>query len=155
MTRAEFLSMAGALYDAHTAGGKAGTTGAAGRATGTGDGRAPKYDQKIFRKGGMCQYASELDISSLIYWRERAAEPGDPKYAEANAKNVKALDYWIAYRSACPDAVWSGERNKVQVTAQPPRDGKEAAQYPKDFTPGTQADAEASDPDFGDDDIPF
>ena len=95
-----------------------------------GDGRAPKFDTSIIRKGGMVQFASETDLAGLMFWKGRADEPpSDPKYAESNAKQSKALSYWIAYRQAEPNAVWSGERNRQPVTARPPSGKPET--YPR------------------------
>lgn len=92
-----------------------------GTPAGAGNGSPPKYDTSISRKGGMVQYASETDLSGLIFWKNRADEPpSDPKYAESNAKQSKALSYWIGYRQANPNAVWMGERNRQQVTAAAP-----------------------------------
>lgn len=82
--------------------------------------RAPKFDRRIFRQGGI-MWASELDNEGLRFWHGKAcAPPSDPKYAEANKKQAEELARWIAWREWYPDAVWSGERNNQQVTAKPP-----------------------------------
>ena len=127
MTKEQFVACAAQLYDMLAAGG-------APAANGTGDGRAPKFDTRISRKGGMVQWASECSLKELSFWREQFNKPpSDPKYADSNAKQAKALDYWIAFRRAEPSAVWTGERNRVTVTAKPPSD--KPAQYPKDAAP--------------------
>lgn len=137
---------AGAFYDVLN-GAKSGAGAAAG------GGGAPKYDTSIARKGGMVQYASESDLSSLIFWQARANEPlSDPKYAESNAKQAKALGYWIGYRQQHPDEAWTGERNKIKVTAAPPSD------KPQLYTREARQSQEPAQPTptFDDtDDIPF
>lgn len=83
--------------------------------------RAPKYDMRISRKGGY-QWASETDLESLKFWRERfnsnAQEGG--QYAERDGKKAQKLEYWVSWREACPDAIWSGQRNDDVVTAKAP-----------------------------------
>jgi hypothetical protein len=63
---------------------------------------------------------------------------------------VKALDYWIAYRQACPTAQWVGQRNHEAVTAKPPSD------KPETYLRGAPTAApSAPTPPLEDDDIPF
>lgn len=115
-------------------------------------GDAPKWDRSIPRKDGMVQWASECSAKELRYWIDQANKPPrDPKYAEANQKQAKALGYFLSWRLANPDALWTGERNKVQVTAAAPSDKPQ--QYPK----GVVASAPTTPtPRFtDDDDIPF
>jgi hypothetical protein len=149
ISRAQFLHLAGQLYDALDGG-----SSAQGASAPVGDGRAPKFDTSIIRKGGMVQYASETDLAGLIFWKGRADEPpSDPKYAESNAKQSKALSYWISYRQAEPNAVWSGERNRQPVTARPPSAKPET--YPRG-EPQTSAPMSSSTESFDEtDDIPF
>lgn len=90
---------------------------------------APKYDTAIYRSGGVT-YASEYDSEGLRYWRDRAKQSTDPKYADSDAKKVKALGYWIEYRAYFPSTPWTGERNRVTVSARPPRNKPEV--YPRD-----------------------
>src|SRR5512139_2773515 len=73
--------------------------------------RPPKYDSAIYRKDGVT-YASEYDIEGLRFWHKRAAESAanGGQYAEKDAKQAKALAYWIAYREQNPSATWTGER---------------------------------------------
>ncbi len=134
INRAQFIQLAGQLFDALD-------TGVASAVSAVfGDGRAPKFDTAISRKGGLVQWASETDLDGIRYWRRRADEPpSDPKYAESNAKQSKALSYWIAYRQAEPNATWSGERNRQSVTAKPPNAKPET--YARDASPGTAATA--------------
>ena len=148
LTRAQFIHLAGQLYDALDGG------SAQGAAAPMGDGRAPKFDTSIARKGGMVQYASETDLSGLIFWKGRADEPpSDPKYAESNAKQSKALSYWIAYRQAEPSAVWSGERNRQPVTARPPSAKPET--YPRGEQQAAAPVSAVADNFDETDDIPF
>lgn len=148
LTRAQFIHLAGQLYDALD-GGSAQSAGAP-----MGDGRSPKFDTSISRKGGMVQFASETDLSGLIFWKGRADEPpSDPKYAESNAKQSKALSYWIAYRQAEPNATWSGERNRQPVTARPPSAKPET--YPRGEQPAAAPVGPASENFDETDDIPF
>src|SRR5690348_7619514 len=62
--------------------------------------RPPKYDTRIRRKDGFI-WASECDSSSLRFWLGRT-QGGDPKYAEKNAKDSKALSYFLEWRSWFP-----------------------------------------------------
>lgn len=143
MTREQFLAAAGAFYDMLQGGTAPGSS-----SNGAGDGRAPKFDTRIARKGGMVQWASECSLKELSYWREIAGRPpSDPKFAESNARQAKALDYWIAYRRAEPTAVWTGERNRVTTVAKPPSDKPQ--QYPKD-APAEPAGPTPSYDDFDD-----
>lgn len=81
--------------------------------------KPPKYDQMIFRSGGV-MFASECDLEGLRFWHKRSTEPGDPKYADANKKRAETLARWIAWREWYPDATWSGERDRNPVVARPP-----------------------------------
>jgi len=124
--------------------------------------RSPKFDQIIYRKGG-ATWASEYDAEGLRYWRDQKAasvESGG-QYAERDAKSVTALNYWIAWRAAFPDAVWSGERFREPVTAKAPS-GKPTVyeRQQRDAAPSGQSQSEAGTrqapaDDFDSDDIPF
>ena len=120
--------------------------------------RAPKYDTEIYRKDGVT-YASEYDAEGLRYWRDRAKQSTDPKYAESDAKKAKALDFWIEYRAYFPNAPWTGERNRQTVTADTP--SPKPRIHPRQARRDAPRD-DAPPPDFGDDatsvtgdDIPF
>lgn len=82
---------------------------------------APKYDFQIYRKDGVT-WASECDLDNLRFWRKRSQESADKggEYAAKDAKRVKSLDAWIAWRRVEPTAAWAGERNNEAVTAPPP-----------------------------------
>lgn len=145
ITREQFLYLAGQLYDAQV--------GAA--PSGSGDGRAPKFDTVLPAGDGLVIYASECSLKELRYQLGRAQKPPrDPKYTESNAKRAKALGYWVTYRESHPTAVWTGERNRATVTAAPPADkpakyARDAAPEEKPFNP----EPSAGSPDM--DDIPF
>lgn len=146
MTREQFIQAAGALYDM-MAGGSAPAPAAPG------GGSPPRFDTSIARKGGMVQWASECSLRELNYWVSKKSGPSsDPKYAESDAKQLRALQYWVAYRQANPTAVWSGERNRVQITAAPPSDKPQ--QYPRGVvasaptTPTPSFDDSEPDPDY-------
>lgn len=83
--------------------------------------RPPKYDMRISRKGGY-QWASETDLEGLRWWlnrfRSSAADGG--KYAEKDEKRADKLEYWVSWREACPDNIWTGQRNDSAVTAAAP-----------------------------------
>lgn len=83
--------------------------------------RPPKYDQAIYRKGGV-SWASEHDLSGLEYWCRKYTESAEHggEYAEKDAKKAKQVAFWIAWRRCDPTARWSGERNHEQVTADAP-----------------------------------
>jgi hypothetical protein len=83
--------------------------------------RSPKYDMRISRKGGY-QWASETDLEGLRFWLHRfesnAKEGG--QYAEKDGKRAEKLTYWVSWREAYPDAVWTGQRNDDVCTASRP-----------------------------------
>ena len=83
--------------------------------------RRPRFDFAIYRKDGI-QWASETDAEGLGFWRKRYQESADKggEYAAKDAKRVKAIDAWIAWRMVESSAPWSGERNDAEVTAAPP-----------------------------------
>lgn len=84
--------------------------------------KKPRYDFAIYRSKGT-QWASETDVEGLTYWRgiyEKSAADSGSKYAAKDAKKVKAMDAWIAWRRVDPTTPWSGERNDVDVTAAAP-----------------------------------
>jgi hypothetical protein len=123
--------------------------------------RPPKYDQAIYRKGGF-QWASEMDLPGLLYWRGKYAESAanvESQYAEKDAKKVRQLDFWISWRRTDPTSRWSGERNNERVTADAPRDKPFIYERePKRDDTYEQAPLDSStSATFGDasDDIPF
>lgn len=79
----------------------------------------PKFDGRVGRKGGFC-WMSEMDLSGLQYWHGRKSQDTNPEYADRNAKDLKALEYWIQYRIADPQSAWYGERNRQPTRAKPP-----------------------------------
>ena len=121
--------------------------------------RPPKFDQILYRKEGI-MWASECDAEGLRWWHKRAAESAESgsQYAEKDAKLAKSLGFWIAYREQNPTAIWSGERNREQVTAKAPQSKPEV--YPRDGQRAAPAAPSSSggysDADYGsDDDLPF
>jgi len=81
--------------------------------------RPPAFDQRIRCKNGF-MWASETDLNGLHYWRDAALKPGNPEYAEKNAKQAKSLEYWIAWRECSPTEQWHGERFHEQIKAEAP-----------------------------------
>ena len=83
--------------------------------------RSPKYDLRMYRKGGHC-WASEMTLDSLQFWHQLAVESSQSgsQYAEKDAKKAKNLERWIAWREVEPDAVWQGERDDRATTAAAP-----------------------------------
>ena len=81
----------------------------------------PKFDQMIFRREGVV-YASETDLEGLRFWHKKSAESaaGGGQYAEKDAKRRDSLARWIAWREVYPEAVWSGERDRVALVAKAP-----------------------------------
>lgn len=79
----------------------------------------PKFDTRIRRKDGFI-WASETDASGLRFWITRAEAGGDPKYAEKNQKEAKALRFFLTWREWFPHERWTGERNHRQETANAP-----------------------------------
>jgi hypothetical protein len=124
--------------------------------------RSPKFDTACYQRDGV-QYASEMDMRDLQWQLDRAQKPGDPKYADANAKQAKALRYWIEYRRVFPSVPWTGERNRKTVSAPPPT-GKARVYDREQRAAAPTARRDERPPDFdgpddaqrgGDDDIPF
>ncbi len=123
--------------------------------------RSPKYDQAIYRKEGV-MYASETDLSGLLFWHARAvtSAASGGQYADKDKKNAESLARWIAWREWYPDAVWSGERNREAVVAKAP--SAKPIVYPRTGN-GSRGSAPAGpatypDADYGgggDDSIPF
>jgi hypothetical protein len=123
---------------------------------------APKFDTACYQRDGV-QYASEMDLRDLQWQLDRAQKPGDPKYADANAKQAKALRYWIEYRRVFPSVPWTGERNRKTVSAPPPT-GKARVYDREQRAAAPTARRDERPPDFdgpddaqrgGDDDTPF
>lgn len=116
---------------------------------------SPKYDSRMKTKGGYV-YCSECDIAQLRYYLDRCNKPGDPKYADKNARDAKALGYFIAWREQNPDALWVGERYKQgQVEALAPSSRPKVTDWDDS---GRSAEVSHDDSDYakgGDDDIPF
>lgn len=85
--------------------------------------KRPRFDFPIYRRDGIA-WASECDSENLSFWRKRYQESADKggQYAAKDAKRVKAIDAWIAWRGIEPGAAWSGKRNDEAVTAAPPSD---------------------------------
>jgi len=83
--------------------------------------RAPKYDGRLFKKGGFC-WLSELDLNSLEWWqnKKRESAAGGGQYADRDAKDVSLYEKWIEWRRLFPSEVWSGTRGEDRATAAPP-----------------------------------
>lgn len=168
MNRSEFtglpLSLAlGALWDALDSGRD--PASALHDAEAPKPARPPKYDQAIYRREGIT-WASEYDVEDLRFWRKRKSESasGGGEYAEKDAKQAKALEFWISWREQNPTAVWTGERNREQVTAAAP--ASKPTVYPRDARGAAPVAPSSSsgggggyaDEDYGGadgDDIPF
>jgi hypothetical protein len=137
MTREQFLALAGQLYDAQFG-------------SGSGSGKAPRFDTAIPAGAGRVVFASECSLKELQYQLGRAQKPpSDPKYKDSNDRRAKALGYFISYRQANPTEQWRGERNRVTVLAAVPSDKPQS--YDRDAPP---VEAPPSAP-LDDDDIPF
>ena len=123
--------------------------------------RSPKYDRKIYRKGGF-QWASETDLESLNYWRGLAAKSADNggEYAEKDAKQRDALDRWIEWRLCFPSETWRGTRGDDEVRADPPSGKPEVREHTRRAGGGSSAATPSgggfhANNDDDDDDIPF
>ncbi len=68
--------------------------------------RTPKYDCKIFRKGGY-MWASETDLEGLKFWRQRSLDSAEKggKYADKDTKQAERLKYFIEYRAVSDGAI--------------------------------------------------
>jgi hypothetical protein len=93
--------------------------------------RPPRFDSKLRRRGGF-QFASESEVSSLEWFRARAAESAEAggRYSDQDHKLAAELAYWIAWRSAHPAECWVGIRNGQRVKAQPPSRDPEIHPWP-------------------------
>ena len=112
----------------------------------------PRYDMRVYRKGGHC-WASEMNLDSLRYWHRKATEgaASGSKYAEKDAKKAKQLDYWIAWRAIEPETAWNGTRDNAATFAAPP--SRDPTIYSRDAQPTGDPEPEPSATE--DDDIPF
>jgi len=83
--------------------------------------RAPRYDRRVYRKGGFT-WASEMLLADLHYWHKRKWESanGGGQYAEKDQKEALELGKFIAWREQSPNEPWSGTRGSDEVTAAPP-----------------------------------
>lgn len=117
--------------------------------------RSPKFDFAIYRKEGV-QWASETDADGLQWWMNRYADnaANGGEWAAKDEKKAKQVGYWLEWRRADPGAVWSGERNSVQVRAAGP--SHKPMVYEKQVTaprPATAALPKLDDEE--DSDVPF
>lgn len=119
---------------------------------------APKFDQKLRTKGGY-MWASECSLRELEYQHGFLTRPGKPEYAEKNAKAAKGVSFWLEWRRAFPSEVWSGERNRVQCTAAPPRGKPQVHPWEDRDAPApaqsTPLPSFSDDEGGGDDSYPF
>ncbi len=82
---------------------------------------SPKYDRRLYRSGGY-QWASETALDSLKWYYERAVKSAKEggQYAENNAKEEKALKYWLDFRMQEPTVMARTTRGDTQVLAEAP-----------------------------------
>ncbi len=82
---------------------------------------SPKYDRRLYRSGGY-QWASETALDSLKWYYERAVKSAKDggQYAENNAKEEKALKYWLDFRMQEPTVMARTTRGDTQVLAEAP-----------------------------------
>jgi hypothetical protein len=111
----------------------------------------PKFDSKVSRKGGQYCWASEMLLADLKYWHDKnaAGATDGSQYAEKNAKQAKALSYWVAYRQVCPTDAWSGERDRVKVRAQTPSRDPELHDWKRTGEAAPAQGGGYSDADYG------
>ncbi len=82
---------------------------------------SPKYDRRLYRSGGY-QWASETALDSLKWYYERAVKSAKDggQYAENNAKEEKALKYWLDFRTQDPTSAVRTTRGDDSVKAEAP-----------------------------------
>ncbi len=82
---------------------------------------SPKYDRRLYRSGGY-QWASETALDSLKWYYERAVKSAKDggQYAENNAKEEKALKYWLDFRTQDPTSAVRTTRGDDLVKAEAP-----------------------------------
>jgi hypothetical protein len=134
----------------------------------------PKYDDRMPKKGGQFCYMSEMTAEDLAWWYEKTQKSANAggQYAEKDAKLASKISHWVKWRSVFPGALWSGERNRVKVTAAPPsrepklhswedskrNDSTASAPVDDGYGAAPSGGNEYSDADYGgssDDSIPF
>lgn len=126
--------------------------------------RKPKYDSRLSKKGGYV-WMSEMTAEDLKWWRGKKQESvdGGGQYAEKDAKTLRAIDGFLAWREVFPHDVWWGIRGDGRVTARPPsrdpivHEWDNSGGQRRGGTVGGSRAAPAAD-DYGDvneDDIPF
>jgi hypothetical protein len=114
--------------------------------------RSPRYDGKVFRKGGFV-WMSEMEAEGLRWWQGRKAESaaGNGQYADKDRKMVETLGKWIAWREQNPTAYWVGIRGDETVTAAPPSRSpalNSSEPRPAPPPPDDSARSDADDSDF-------
>ncbi len=105
----------------------------------------PKYDRKIFRKGGRHQWASETSLEGLRHWAGLAKESADGggQYAEKDLKQYTELSYWIGWRIWNPTGRARMTRGDDEnVVAEAPMD------KPAVWSPLPKDEPESGDPDW-------
>jgi hypothetical protein len=115
----------------------------------------PKYDTRCRTKGGTV-YASECDLGQLQYYFDRASRGTDPKYAEKNAKEAKALGFFLAWREQNPMALWSGERyQQGVVTAAAPTARPRVTEWEPKPEADLYSEPKRASAGYESDDLPF
>ena len=116
--------------------------------------RPPKYDGRIFRKGGFV-WMSEMLADDLRWWHGKKLESanGDGKYADSDRKTVGILDKWIAWREQNPSECWSGTRGDDTVTASQPSKAPVLRQSEGRRPPPPEDDFPTTEHDYGE--MPF
>lgn len=121
----------------------------------------PKYDMRVWRKSGF-QWASEMDLESLTWFRDRSlksAESGG-QYAEKDRGTADKLERFTKYRAVFPSSAINLTRGDDDVTAATPS-GKAKVWTPlpkgDDNRTDSGSDYSGNDSGGGDDDsdIPF
>ena len=116
----------------------------------------PKYDMKVWRSGGAFQWASEMDLESLTWFRNRSlksAESGG-QYAEKDRGTADKLERFTKYRAVFPSSAINLTRGDDDVTAATPS-GKAKVWTPLPKGDDNRTDSGNDSGGVGDDDIPF
>jgi hypothetical protein len=112
----------------------------------------------MFRSGGF-QWASETSLEGLEFWCDKARKSaaGGGEYAAKDAKRVKDLERWIAWREWFPTDQWQGKRNDDVVTGSPPADRPRVHQQEERGRQGggQRSQPQSPPPSEDDDDVGF
>lgn len=112
----------------------------------------PKYDDRMPKKAGQFCWMSEMTLDDLSWWYKKTSESanGGGQYAEKDGKLAAKISHWVKWRQAFPNELWSGERNRVKVTAAPPSREPRLHEWENNRSSGNRSQSKPADDGYGD-----